>query len=103
MHLQFWLVRRRETDGEVTVASGARDQNNKRGNPWKRNSQIKLLESARGSGRALPRVGSVNRNGTKGSSPAQDCWVLPRSRGFFPRTGPWSASHSPGSLSTIAG
>jgi hypothetical protein len=41
MHLQFWLVRHGETDGEVTVASGARDQNNKRGNPWERNSKIK--------------------------------------------------------------
>src|SRR5580704_11159009 len=94
MHLQFWLLRHGETDGEVTVASAARDQNNKRGNPWKRNSQIKLLESARVSGRALPSVGAVNQNGTKCSSPAQDSWVWPRSRSFFPRTGMWSASHS---------
>jgi len=61
---------------EVTVASGARDQNNKGEIRGKRNSQIELLESARVSGRALPSVGAVNRNGTKCSSPAQDCWVL---------------------------
>jgi len=37
------FVRRRETDGEVTVASGARDSKTTKGeNPWKRNSQIRV-------------------------------------------------------------
>src|SRR5580704_19472777 len=103
LHLLFWLLRHGETDGEVTVATGARDQNNARGNPWKRNSQIKLLESARVSGRALPSVGAVNRNGTECSSPAQDCWVLLRSRSFFPRAGMWSASHSASPSSPAVG